>query len=203
MESETDDVLVEAAALRPALRRLKELGGKTPGPGIWRASAGALEVEWKGGTEGMEASGAREWAIRIDAKHMVLLARTLAKSGTVSIRLRDEGRVSFGSYVVGYERVAPLSTDLLTVHATPYDVLMLGYRHRPGEVRNAGLEPDLEEARAKLARSVAHAAGALAWAGVDEGLLARWVDAHLGAVAGGEPSFEIVGPADPQLGLFD
>lgn len=58
MESESEGICVEAAELRAALRRLQRLGGKTPGPGIWRVRDGVLEVEWKGGSEGVDASGA-------------------------------------------------------------------------------------------------------------------------------------------------
>jgi hypothetical protein len=145
MSTEADEVVVEAAALRPVLQRLRKLGGRTPGPGIWRIGATSLEVEWKGGAEEVEASGTLECAIRIDAKYIQALARTLAKSGTIRIRLRDDGRVSFGSFVVPYETVGTTRTDLLHVQASPYDVLMLGYRHWEDEVQNAGLAEALDD----------------------------------------------------------
>lgn len=79
------DIVVDAAALRAVLKRLHKLGGKTPGPGIWRARDGVLEVEWKGGTEGVDASGALGCSLRIAAEHMVVLARTLTDTGTLRI----------------------------------------------------------------------------------------------------------------------
>lgn len=198
------DIVVDAAALRAVLKRLHKLGGKTPGPGIWRARDGVLEVEWKGGTEGVDASGALGCSLRIAAEHMVVLARTLTETGTLRIRLRSDGRVAFGTYNIPYEPVANEErTDLLPVHATLYDVLMLGYRHRGDEIRNAGLNNDVEAARAKLEESIAAAAHALGWAGISEELLRTWVDAHLVAVAEGKRTFEIAAPTERQLALFD
>lgn len=207
MESESEGICVEAAELRAALRRLQRLGGKTPGPGIWRVRDGVLEVEWKGGSEGVDASGALRCSLRIAAEHMVVLARTLAETGTLRIRLRSDGRVAFGTYNIPYEPVADDErTDLLPVHATPYDVLMLGYRHRGDEIRNAGLDDDVEAARAKLEESIAAAAHALGWARISEELLRTWVDAHLVAVAAGRNTFEVsravLVDRDGQLGLF-
>jgi hypothetical protein len=202
-----EDIIVDARLLGETLRRLQKLGGRTPGPGILRATPGALEVEWKGGAEILDADGSSSFAVRVDAKVMAALAGTLTRDGKVRVCLRGPDRIAFDTFVARCVLLSrETTTGLLPVQATPYDVLMLAYRHSANEIRDAGLEREVQEARASMEQSLTEAAEALAWLGVRRDLLATWLEAHLAAVASGKPTFDlartVLVDGDGQLGLF-
>lgn len=203
----TDEPLLftaDAATLGAALRQLHRHGARTPGPAIWRLSGSELRVQWKGGAHAMDVEGDGTAAFRVDARYVAALAKTLAKSGVLEIRVSADA-VRFGTFAVPKADVDDGATDLLPVDADDREVLMLAYRHGAQTIANAGLTAAVAEARGRLAETARRAARELAWVGIDETQLARWLDAHLDAVAAGKPSFRIAveDPSKQQLRLFE
>lgn len=202
--SPTATFVVDAAELGQTLGRLRKLGGRTPGPAIWRIGGEEIEVEWKGGAETLAGRGQGRASFRVDARYIEALAKTLKPSGALDVVVHADGRVRFGSFTVPCVAVSEGETHLLPVGASDRDVLLLAFAHEPAKLANAGLDRSVEEAREKLGAAIERAAQSLAWVGVERAHLERWLDAHLRAVADGEDSFEIARPTrGRQLSLFD
>jgi hypothetical protein len=216
--STTTRFSVATEALRHALRSMRRLGGRIPGAAVWRLTEDGLEVEWKGGAHGLaiERLHGPAAAIRVASGVMISLAKNLPADGVVEVvigpdevRLRvatvREGGVTRGStMVIPREDVGEGPTALLPVGAGDLQILMLGYQHDAEVIANAGLTDAVAERREKARESIRRAATTLAWLGIDEKHLTRWVRAHLQAITDGRESFRIAaGPAGgAQLELF-
>ena len=161
-------------------------------------------MEWKGGVHELDAETQGAAAFRVPTATMKALGSGL--TGAVRIVVGAES-VRIGSMRLPRVDVAAEHTELLPVGAGPLEVLLMASRVSAARVADAGLEPAVAEARARLSRAAKEVASQLGWLGVDESMVAAWLEAHVGARASGERTFVIAGrgagSGEVQLALFE
>lgn len=187
------EIFVSTNELRDTLARMKKFGGRSPGDAGWTFRPGAVRIVWAGADVELTGEGGSELQIRVDAKLMKNLSRISSAERTVRIRCEQE-RLYLEEFSVPCQTVSSSVPRLLPTGARPLDLLLLRHRHTAEEIQATGLTGDVASAEEKLAQSVRGAAGLLAWAGLGADTLARWVDAHIKAIAEGKDTFIIDGP---------
>lgn len=196
-----DELLtVDAAALRAALTRMTSLARDTSARAVFELQPDRVVIDWSGATEELPADGGGGGACVVSVPAAVLkgLARTLPTAGRVRVG-REGARLRVHTLSFKCERLERRPRQVLATNASQRDVLLLRYRELAEAIEEAGLTAEVDHARERALEAVGKAAQALSWLGIDEALLGSWVDAHLQAVARGEPSFSLGETRTPVL----
>ena len=181
---ESSNINVDAKQLRTVLRRMGKAAGRISGAGMWTLGATGLTIEWAGAADTLTGVGAGHARIAVAGDHMKGLARLPLADDEVTIRV-DGDRLYIDTMSIPCAAVTEAARTLVPAFADDRQLLLAAHRHTGAELEAAGHAAELKRARGRLGSSVARAAKALAWLGIDEYDVDVWITERLRMAASG------------------
>lgn len=176
---------VDGEELTKALRRMSRVRGRKLGCAFWRITD-RLVIQWSGIEESVAADVVNPIpeGLMVSGRFMKHAGKGPGYSGPMEIGWDDE-MMAIGQHRIMADRAAGPRVVALPFNATEGDLLRAMLTHSLEELKDSGYAEECELVGQKWDRSIARAAKALAWTGLDERRLAGAVAEALGVDGGG------------------
>lgn len=183
---------VERRPLARLLRNLQRVNRNVEAEGTWTLRQGEVQIDWGNGggaldarTESDGTRGESEQVCHVSRGVMARLSRVLGGVGTIAVTIK-QGRLVLDRLSVDAFLHENPGAPLLPKSPRPVDYLLLPDRHPPEVLQAAGVMDKVAAAKARHVATVKAVAAKLAWLGVSEPEVRRFVADRLKARAAGQ-----------------